>query len=246
LSKPFNELRERLLRAGVAPRPVDRYLNELADHFNDLRAEEEQAGRSPADAESAAFARLGNLDDLAQAMIAKPEFQSPFHSFCLRAPWAAFGLAPLMLLFAAYVLASIILATGWTIFLPQSETPFVPVHGFAIVYFGVGRMLYFWAPILIGWAVAIVASRQRLKAIWPTVGLVLIACIGAGAQVHASRTTTVSAGLPIGPSHVVLALNSADATKAIALSPWHAAALLALTILPWLFWRIRTAYTTTH
>ena len=36
----FPELRERLLRAGVAPRHVRRYLNELGDHFTDLRAEE--------------------------------------------------------------------------------------------------------------------------------------------------------------------------------------------------------------
>jgi hypothetical protein len=246
MSKPFNELRERLLRAGVAPRHIQRYLNELADHFNDLRAEEDQAGRSPEDAESAAFARLGGMDELAQAMIAKPEFQSPFHSFCVRAPRAAFGLAPLMFLVSAYVLASITLATGWAIFLPKSDTPFVPVHGFAIIYFGVGRMLYFWAPVLIGWAIAFVASRERLKSIWPIAGLVLIACIGASAQVHATRTTTVSTDVPMGPSHVVLALNSADATKAIAISPWHAAALLALTILPWLFWRVRMAYTNAH
>jgi hypothetical protein len=242
MSKPFNELRERLLRAGVAPRHIQRYRNELADHFNDLRAEEEQAGRTPADAESAAFARLGSMDELAQAMIAKPEFQSPFHSFCVRAPWAAFGLAPILLLIAAYILASVILSVGWTIFLPQSETPFVPVQGFAILYFGVGRMLYFWAPVLIGWAIAFVAFRERLKSIWPAAGLVLIACIGASAQVHASRTTSVSTGIPIGPSHVTLALNSGDAAKAIAISPWHAAALVALIILPWLFWRVRTAY----
>ena len=44
MSKPFGELRERLLRAGVAPRHVRRYLNELDDHLADLRAEEERAG----------------------------------------------------------------------------------------------------------------------------------------------------------------------------------------------------------
>lgn len=243
MSRLFNELRERLLRAGVAPRHVRRYLSELTDHFNDLRAEEERAGRSSFEAETTAFARLGGMDELANAMIAKPEFQSPLHAFCVRAPWAAFGLAPLALLLTAYILASVILATGWAIFLPQSDTPFVPVHGFAIIYFGIGRMLYFWAPVLIGWAVAYIAASQRLKAIWPAVGLVLIACIGAAAQVHASSSTTVSAGLPIGPSQVTLALNSANASKLIAISPWRAATLLALTLLPWLLWRIRTTFT---
>src|ERR1700730_5057535 len=63
MAKPFHELRERLLRAGVAPRHVRRYLAELADHLADLRAEEERAGAL--DAERAALARLGGIDALA-------------------------------------------------------------------------------------------------------------------------------------------------------------------------------------
>src|ERR1019366_3953146 len=98
MPKPFHELRERLLRAGVAPRHVRRYLAELADHFADLRVEEQRSGRRPADAESAALARLGSMDDLARAMIEQRQFQS----WCVRAPWAMFGLAPLLLLAGSY------------------------------------------------------------------------------------------------------------------------------------------------
>jgi len=76
MAKPLNELRECLLRAGVAPRHVRRYLTEFADHFADLRADEERAGRSHVDAESAALARLGRIDDLAKAMIEQRQFQS--------------------------------------------------------------------------------------------------------------------------------------------------------------------------
>ena len=101
MAKPFNELRERLLRAGVAPRHVRRYLTELADHLADLRAEEERAGRSRADAESAALIRLGGMDDLAKAMTEQRQFQS----WCVRAPWATFGLAPLFLLAGAWFVA---------------------------------------------------------------------------------------------------------------------------------------------
>ena len=36
----LRELRERLLRAGVAPRHVRRYLTELREHWADLTAEE--------------------------------------------------------------------------------------------------------------------------------------------------------------------------------------------------------------
>ncbi len=88
MPKLFHELRERLLRAGVAPRHVRRYVAELADHFADLRAEEERAGRSRADAESAALIRLGGIDDLTRAMIEQRQFKS----WCVRAPWAMFGI----------------------------------------------------------------------------------------------------------------------------------------------------------
>jgi hypothetical protein len=60
----FHELRERLLRAGVAPRHVRRYLGELTDHFADLTAEEQRAGGSLSEAQSAALARLGKTEDL--------------------------------------------------------------------------------------------------------------------------------------------------------------------------------------
>src|SRR2546429_6182250 len=116
MAKPFHELRERLLRAGVTPRHVRRYLTELADHLADLRAEEERAGRSRADAESAALARLGGGDNLAKAMIEQRQFQS----WCVRAPWAVFCLAPLCLLAGTYLVAFLYLSFGWKVFLPAS------------------------------------------------------------------------------------------------------------------------------
>src|ERR1700687_5421988 len=165
MAHQFNELRERLLRAGVAPRHVRRYLRELADHSADLRAEEEGAGRSRAAAESAALARLGGMDDLFKAMIEQRQFQS----WCVRAPWAMFGLAPIFLLAGAWFVALFILWSGWKIFLPGTDTPFVPLHGLAILYFGVGRLVYYGAPVLIGWGIGVIAARQRFKAVWPTV-----------------------------------------------------------------------------
>src|SRR5665213_2397469 len=103
MPKPLfeNELRERLLRAGVAPRHVRRYLTELTDHFADLKAEEERAGRNPADAESAALIRLGSMDELAQAMTEPRQFRA----WAVRAPWAVFGCAPFCVLAAAYFVA---------------------------------------------------------------------------------------------------------------------------------------------
>src|SRR6266436_4512498 len=67
--------------------------------------------------------------------------QSQFQSWCIRAPWAMFGLAPLLLLAAAYFVACFILRSGWKLFLPGTNTPFVPVVWLANLYFQVGRTL---------------------------------------------------------------------------------------------------------
>ena len=167
MAKPFDELRERLLRAGAAPRHVRRYLNELADHLADLRAEEERAGRSSADAESAALIRLGGMDDLAKSMIEQRQFQS----WSARAPWAIFGLAPLFLLAGIWFVSLLILWFGWQVFLPGADTPFGHRPGahrifeLANVYFQLDRLLYFAAPVLVGWGIGLLAARQRLKAV---------------------------------------------------------------------------------
>lgn len=234
MAKPFHELRERLLRAGIAPRHVRRYLSELADHWADLRAEEERAGRSRADAEAAALLRLGGVDDLAKAMIEQRQFQS----WCIRAPWAMFGLAPIFVLAGSYFVALLILWSGWKIFLPGADTPFgTRVHGIANFYFGVGRLIYYGAPILIGWGIGIIAARQRLKAVWPTVGLVLIAWIGGTAQVHASRTA-----VPGGFGHISMGFAHGASMPGVFDGLSHALVILSLTVLPYLIWRLQKAH----
>jgi hypothetical protein len=234
MAKPFNELRERLLRAGVAPRHVRRYLTELADHLADLRAEEERDGRSRADAESAALVRLGGVDDLSKAMIEQRQFQS----WSVRAPWAMFGLAPLFLLAGSYFVALLILWSGWKIFLPGADTPFgARIYGFANFYFGVGRLIYYSAPVLIGWGIGIIAARQRFKAVWPTVGLVLIALIGGTAQVHASRTA-----VPGGFGHISMDFTLGTSVQGISYGLSHALVILSLTVLPYLIWRLQRAH----
>jgi len=230
MAKPFGELRERLLRAGVAPRHVRRYLNELSDHLADLRAEEERAGRGRADAESAALTRLGTMDDLGKAMIDQRQFQS----WSARAPWAIFGLGPLCILAGAWFVALFILWSGWQIFMPEANTPFVGlIDGWAILYFGLGRLLYFGGPIFIGWGMGVVAARQRLNALWPTVGVALIALIAGVAQVHANRPSPGVVG------HVSLGFALGTSVQDISTLLFHILVILALAVLPWpwLLWR---------
>jgi hypothetical protein len=229
MNPPFRELRERLLRAGVAPRHVRRYLAELVDHLADLGAEGENEGLSPSDAASAAFARLGGIEALSRAMMERRQFQS----WCARAPWAAFAITPLLLLAWAYFSACLILWTGWILFLPGTHSPFIPVDGLANLYFQLGRAIFFGAPVLIGWGVGLVAVRQRFRVFWPTVGLILVSFVGGTARVHASP--------PAGPAaagHVSMGLSLGDLVPGITNGLLHALVLLLLTALPYLVWQV--------
>jgi hypothetical protein len=233
MQKSFNELRERLLRAGVAPRHVRRYLAELADHLADLRAEEERTGLSRSDAEAAALVRLGGIDELSKAMTEQRQFQS----LCVRAPWAVFGLAPLFLLAGAYFTACMILWSGWKIFLPGTDMPFVRVHGFAILYFGVGKWLYFSAPILVGWVIGVVAYRQKFRAAWPTVGMAMTALIGSVARVHASGPAGSG-----GAGHVSMNLAFGPSVQDVSSVLFHTLAILSFSLLPSLVLRFKKSY----
>lgn len=237
--KEFNELRERLLQAGVAPRHVRRYLTELADHLADLTAEEERAGRSRAEAESVALTRLGSIDRLAKAMIDQRQFKS----WCARAPWAMFGVAPLLFLSAAYFLACLYLWCGWTIFEPGADTPFGtpvgPMYGFANIYFQAGKFYYTNAPIFVGCAIGLIAARQRLKAVWPAVAAVLIAWMGATAQIQAGRTA-----VPRGLGHISMSFFGFGPYRHTIPELIHAAVIVSFTVLPYLIWRLQKALST--
>ncbi len=231
MPKPLHELREQLLRAGVAPRHVRRYLGELTDHLSDLRTEEVRAGRSTRDAESAALARLGSMDELAKAMIEQRHFQS----WCARAPWATFGLAPVVFLAAAWSVALFILWSGWQIFLPGAATPFGAGHyrifDLANVYFQVGRSIYIGSPILVGWGIGLVAARQRMKAVWPGVGLLMIAVIGGAGQAHGSL-----------PGVIYHGCRGVMPQASYPYGLVHAAILLTITALPYLIRKLQQAW----
>jgi hypothetical protein len=225
------QLRDRLLRGGVAPRHVRRYLAELHDHLVDLRAEEALPGRPAFEAESAALARLGDLDALADAMMSQPHLRS----FAARAPWAVFGLAPLAALAAAWAVGLLILWLGWNVFLPYSLTPFVRIQGVEIFVFGSGRLIYFAAPILAGWAIGLTAARQRLKPLWPALGIFLVSLVGGASQVHAARSPIfpfrrVSMGFLFWQGDLSNMLHSFQFA--------HFAVNLILTGLPYLVWML--------
>jgi hypothetical protein len=144
-----------------------------------------------------------------------------------------------LLLAGAYLVALFILWSGWRMFLPGADTPFGggPVYGFANLYFQAGKALYFAAPILIGWGIGLIAARQRFNAVWPIVGLVLIALMGGTAQVQASRTA-----VPGGLGHIRMNFALGTSVQGIPDGLFHALVILALAVLPYLLWRFQKAY----
>src|SRR5271163_4327337 len=87
---PFENVREQLLRAGIAPRHVHRYVIELREHLADLTARERASGLDAKAAAERARAILGTDTQLAQEMI----MRGAPRSFAARVPWAAFGIIP--------------------------------------------------------------------------------------------------------------------------------------------------------
>jgi hypothetical protein len=217
MSKLLDELRERLLRAGVAPRHVRRYVAELNDHLADLVAEEEHGGLGRSAAEAAALVRLGGVEELAGAMEERHELRS----WSAKAPWAVFAVGALGSLATAYAVALLILWSGWRMFLPWSSTPFVRSEGWSVPYFALGRLIYFGAPVFVGWGLGVIAARQRVVAVWPVVGIVLACVAGAMAQVRVGAVGSV--GLAIAPVSVT-----------------YLAGLMALAGLPYLVWRLHS------
>lgn len=232
MEMPFREIRERLLRAGIAPRHVRRYLRELEDHFADLIAEEVRVGRSPEHAKTAALMRLGSIEELAGAMLEKRQFQA----WSAKAPWATFGIVPIVLLAGAYFLACFILWSGWKMFLPGAATPFGGQEASSIfelqnLYFQTGRMIYFGAPLFVGWTISFLAVRQRFRVVWPAAGLVLVASFGCLSRVHVIRPAASVAG-----GHVSMGLGLGPSVEG---SLIYGLAVILLAVLPYAIWRVQ-------
>jgi hypothetical protein len=184
MPEPFEPLRERLLRGGVAPAHVRRYLRELSEHVSDLVGEELNAGLSPAQADAAARARVGSDEALAGAMLAQPSLRS----WTGRAPWATLVIGPFLLLILAWTLAclGIVLLVGWPEdphnLQPRPEwlpPEWLPRAWEARIGTALLDLVQVGGPILIGSWVALLAARQRSSLIWPLLGCVAVALFGA-------------------------------------------------------------------
>ena len=148
-----------------------RYLAELEDHLDDLVQLQRDAGYDTEDAEIRARARLGDDDDLAKAMLARPAL----YSLPARAPWLVFGLFPLGALAILCAVPVMLLAAIAGLFAhPGVETPaWFQNLALSLVFLGNWAL----APAIAA-LFAVLASRQRLPAHWPLIAGIMLAAIG--------------------------------------------------------------------
>jgi hypothetical protein len=177
---PFDALAEHLLRAGIAPRHVRRYRRELEDHLADLTGAQREAGHDADAAAVRARALLGEDDELAKAMLARPELKG----WATRAPWAVFGLLPpliMMAAFFAFALPLVLVASlhGW-----MDHHEMAAPEWFRIWAGGTGGL----ANLLLGPGLAVLlliaAERQRMNWKWPVLGIVVVAVAGFHMTAH--------------------------------------------------------------
>jgi len=174
MARPFDALGERLLRAGIAPRHVRRYLRELNEHLADLVTDEAATGAAPDAATAHARTRLGTMDELVQAMIAQPRLRS----LGSRAPWAAFVLLPTLAVIATFfvLISSFSLLVHHLVASPRDLSTVPAWFGSAApILLGTANLL---VPPVIATTTLILARRQRIASAWPFAGAALIAIIG--------------------------------------------------------------------
>jgi hypothetical protein len=176
----FDALRESLLKGGVAPRHVRRYVRELSEHLDDLTAQQRAAGYDGDDAAIRARARLGSDTELASAMLE----QKQFRSLAACAPWLVFGLLPpFAALAAVFAPLGVVILIGMHFGLMARRAPPPPewyqtlahsvVTGSDVVLVPLAAALF-----------AGIAFRQRLHLVWPLITTALLLMLFVHSEAH--------------------------------------------------------------
>lgn len=167
---PFEAVAETLLKGGVAPRHVRRYVRELDDHLGDLTERQREAGYDGEDAHLRARARLGEDAELAQAMLEQPGMRS----WPARLPWLVFAaLPPVLTAVAGLALYAAVYFIGNS---AAKITAVLPVPQDWLTGFSMAAMMAInvLAVPVTAVTLAWLAERQRLKLPWPLLGIALL------------------------------------------------------------------------
>jgi hypothetical protein len=194
----FAGLVERLRRAGISPRRVRRLVSELEAHFDDLVAEFQSSGLSRSESESQADMRLGTEDALMASIMERPELRS----WPRRWPWLAFAVLPLLSLPVQFVLS--MAATVAVVDFSVHTLGMTALRPGPIPWICEALQAYaLWiAPMVAVAGACYFAARYRASVLWPTVGGIFIAFLGAATNASfqwslARPKGVISAGIGI-------------------------------------------------
>lgn len=209
---PFDALAEHLLRAGIRPRSVSRYVGELRDHLDDATDALTASGRPGPAARQEALDRLGTLDALALPMLANRRFRS----LGSRAPWLFYAFGPLALYVAtlAVIIAGLIGASS------PGATPAWFGNAGATSQILASLIL----PVVGVWMICFAALRRRARFGWPLLGAVLMIAAAAAFQLDVRAPSPDLGGL------IAIGVLLPSTQKLMLLSAFAAAALLPLLV----------------
>jgi hypothetical protein len=173
MPRPFENVHEGLLRAGVAPRHVRRYERELTEHLDDLIAMQKARGYESEDAQLRARALLGPDEELTSAMLASGRFRS----LSAHAPWLVFGVAPLFVIAGLLTGVSFTMVGVWHFGLAGHVAPGAPWLN-DLLRLWCGMVTVATGPLAATFFM-ILALRQRLPLRWPTVAVLIVAILTA-------------------------------------------------------------------
>lgn len=177
----FAALGETLLRAGIAPAQIRRYLAELRDHADDLAEQFERDGASPDDARRRALQYLGDNDALALPLLVQPRFRS----WAARLPGLCFLALPLLSQLLASALLILVLIGAAT---ALDRPHLLPDLGSMIA------IAWLILPVATAWLVLPAAHRRRARLHYPLLGLLAGAALAVSLQLHIALPTAEAAG----------------------------------------------------
>jgi len=184
---PFDSVAERLLKGGVAPRHVRRYIRELEDHFSELTTQLHRSGCEIKEVQLQARARLGDDAELASAMLELPQLRT----WSARIPWLIFSTIPPAIAYIAFAIPFFVVRLVSPRYsFRGSMLIWVPTSYAAFTDHFVNTSNLLIAPAVSA-AFAMIIFRQRLDRRWALLAAASIAVIGLQDCSGFSEHTTV-------------------------------------------------------
>lgn len=165
----FRNLRDALVRKGVAVRYAKRAVIEIEGHYRDLWDAALARGESPEEARRSADAAIGTEDTLVERYATRKELRSWSHRFPV-----GYGLAPILCFGGLGIALMYAVVTLMHAFWPHPHAAEVSV-GLATDINRALVALFLWIlPISVGMGFGLLAYRQRMSLRWPVAGIVLL------------------------------------------------------------------------